>query len=167
MACGALPSIDKQICSFERWLIAHLDTISDRDRRQLGQGFHLGSPTPTAGPRRGQADHLGQSILRYVDYLPTGGFTTLNTISSIFSFVLGPSVPPFVWNVVRSYRYGRVVTVDDPWGHGNSLEWATSCPPPRHNFTSLPRIRAERPAFELHYPQLVPRLRAEVHAHRH
>jgi cytochrome c oxidase subunit 1 len=65
--------------------------------------------------------------------------------------------------VFRSYRYGRVVTVDDPWGHGNSLEWATSCPPPRHNFTELPRIRSERPAFELHYPHLVPRLRAEAH----
>jgi cytochrome c oxidase subunit 1 len=56
-----------------------------------------------------------------------------------------------------------VVTVDDPWGYGNSLEWATTCPPPRHNFTSLPRIRSERPAFELHYPHLVPRLRAEQH----
>ncbi|NDA11612.1 MAG: cytochrome ubiquinol oxidase subunit I, partial [Actinobacteria bacterium] len=48
------------------------------------------------------------------------------------------------------------VTVDDPWGWGGSLEWATSCPPPRHNFTSLPRIRSERPAFDLHHPELAP-----------
>jgi cytochrome c oxidase subunit I len=60
-----------------------------------------------------------------------------------------------------------VVTVDDPWGFGNSLEWATSCPPPRHNFTELPRIRSERPAFELHYPHLVERFRAEAHAGGH
>ncbi|MCY1159600.1 MAG: ctaD, partial [Citricoccus sp.] len=33
--------------------------------------------------------------------------------------------------------------------------WATSCPPPRHNFTSLPRIRSERPALDLHHPELV------------
>jgi cytochrome c oxidase subunit 1 len=46
-----------------------------------------------------------------------------------------------------------VVTADDPWGHGNSLEWATSCPPPRHNFTVMPRIRSERPAFDLHHPE--------------
>ena len=46
---------------------------------------------------------------------------------------------------------------DDPWGYGNSLEWATSCPPPRHNFVSLPRIRSERPAFDLHYPEVVGR----------
>jgi cytochrome c oxidase subunit I len=57
-----------------------------------------------------------------------------------------------------------VVTADDPWGHGNSLEWATSCPPPRHNFTALPRIRSERPAFELHYPHLAERLEREAHS---
>ncbi|MDG3008882.1 cytochrome c oxidase subunit I [Rhodococcus sp. D2-41] len=100
---------------------------------------------------------------RYVDYLPTDGFTTLNTVSTIFAFVLGASTLPFVWNVFRSYRYGEVVTVDDPWGYGNSLEWATSCPPPRHNFTELPRIRSERPAFELHYPYMVERMRDEAH----
>jgi len=104
---------------------------------------------------------------RYVDYLPSDGFTTLNMISSIGAFILGASTLPFIWNVFRSYRYGRVVTVDDPWGHGNSLEWATSCPPPRHNFTELPRIRSERPAFELHYPHLVERARAEAHVGGH
>jgi hypothetical protein len=39
MACGVLPSVDKQICLFERWLLAHLDTIGDRDHRQLIQRF--------------------------------------------------------------------------------------------------------------------------------
>jgi cytochrome c oxidase subunit 1 len=76
--------------------------------------------------------------------------TTLNTISSIGAFI-------------RSYRYGPLVTVDDPRGYANSLEWATSCPPPRRNFTELPRIRSERPAFELHYPHLVERFRVDAH----
>jgi cytochrome c oxidase subunit 1 len=53
--------------------------------------------------------------------------------------------------------------VDDPWGYGNSLEWAASCPPPRHNFTELPRIRSERPAFEQHYPHMMERMRDEGH----
>ncbi len=45
--------------------------------------------------------------------------------------------------------------MDDPWGYGRSLEWATtSCPPPRHNFLSLPRIRSESPAFDLHHPEV-------------
>jgi cytochrome c oxidase subunit 1 len=101
---------------------------------------------------------------RYADYLPTDGFTTLNTVSTIGSFVLGFSMVPFAYNMYKSYRFGEIVTSDDPWGHGNSLEWATSCPPPRHNFTSIPRIRSERPAFEYHYPHLLERLEAEAHA---
>ena len=100
---------------------------------------------------------------RYADYLPSDGFTTLNLISSIGAFILGLSTLPFVWNVFKSYRYGEVATVDDPWGYGNSLEWATTCPPPRHNFTEIPRIRSERPAFELHYPHMVERMRTEAH----
>ncbi|PQM73600.1 cytochrome c oxidase subunit I [Corynebacterium sp. J010B-136] len=100
---------------------------------------------------------------RYADYLESDGFTIFNQISTVFSFILGASVIPLVWNIFKSYRYGEIVTVDDPWGYGNSLEWATSCPPPRHNFESLPRIRSERPAFELHYPHMVKRLRSEAH----
>ena len=100
---------------------------------------------------------------RYGDYLPSDGFTTLNIISTIGAFVLGASMLPFLWNVFKSYRYGVVVNVDDPWGHGNSLEWATSCPPPRHNFHELPRIRSSRPAFELHYPHMHERMWTEAH----
>jgi len=104
---------------------------------------------------------------RYADYLPRDGFTTLNTISTIGAFVLGASTLPFLWNVFTSYRYGEAVEVDDPWGYGNSLEWATTCPPPRHNFTELPRIRSERPAFELHYPHMMERMREEAHIGGH
>lgn len=104
---------------------------------------------------------------RYADYLPTDGFTTLNQISTIGACILAISMIPFLWNVFKSYRYGEVVTVDDPWGYGNSLEWATSCPPPRHNFNSMPRIRSERPAFELHHPHMVKRMRDEAHVGRH
>jgi cytochrome c oxidase subunit 1 len=100
---------------------------------------------------------------RYADYLASDGFTTLNTISTIGAYLLGLSVLPFLWNVVRSYRFGEPAVNDDPWGFGNSLEWATSCPPPRDNFLDLPRIRSERPAFELHYPATVEQLRNQNH----
>ncbi|MFR9799455.1 cytochrome c oxidase subunit I, partial [Streptomyces sp. MS06] len=79
---------------------------------------------------------------RYADYLAADGFTALNTVSTIGSFLLGLSTLPFLYNVWRTARYGERVGVDDPWGYGRSLEWATSCPPPRHNFTALPRIRS-------------------------
>jgi heme/copper-type cytochrome/quinol oxidase subunit 1 len=111
-----------------------------------------------------------RAVLRQVEvttgrgYLPSDGFTALNTISTIGAFLLGVSTIPLFWNSYHSYRFGEVVTADDPWGHGNSLEWATSCPPPRHNFTRMPRIRSERPAFELHYPHLTERLEQEAHS---
>jgi cytochrome c oxidase subunit 1 len=91
---------------------------------------------------------------RYGDYLPADNFTTLNIVSSVGAVILGVSSLFFLWNLIVTWRTAPKVTVDDPWGWGGSLEWATSCPPPRHNFTSLPRIRSDRPAFDLHYPEL-------------
>ncbi|MGW0748561.1 aa3-type cytochrome oxidase subunit I [Streptomyces sp. NPDC002587] len=91
---------------------------------------------------------------RYADYLADDGFTLLNTVSTIGSFLLGLSTLPFLYNVWRTQRHGVRVTVDDPWGWGRSLEWATGCPPPRHNFHALPRIRSESPAFDLHHPEV-------------
>ncbi|MDT0378148.1 cytochrome c oxidase subunit I [Streptomyces sp. DSM 42041] len=91
---------------------------------------------------------------RYADYLAADGFTTLNTLSTIGAFLLGISTLPFLYNVWKTARSGRKAEADDPWGWGRSLEWATSCPPPRHNFRSLPRIRSESPAFDLHHPEV-------------
>ena len=89
---------------------------------------------------------------RYADYLPGDGFTFMNQISTFGSILLGISMIPWFMNLWISRNAPRV-TVDDPWGYGASLEWATSCPPPRHNFTKIPRIRSERPAFDLHHPE--------------
>jgi cytochrome c oxidase subunit I len=90
---------------------------------------------------------------RYADYLPADGFTTLNQVSTAGAFLLAASTFPFLYNVWIS-RNAPLVEVDDPWGWGRSLEWATSCPPPRHNFESIPRIRSESPAFDLHHPEI-------------
>jgi cytochrome c oxidase subunit 1 len=90
---------------------------------------------------------------RYADYLASDGFTGMNMISTVGSGLLALSMIPFFINVWQT-RNAPKVTVDDPWGYGGSLEWATSCPPPRHNFTSMPRIRSERPAFDLHHPHM-------------
>ncbi|HEY9293036.1 MAG TPA: cbb3-type cytochrome c oxidase subunit I, partial [Microlunatus sp.] len=90
---------------------------------------------------------------RYADYLPGEGFTILNQVSSFGAFLLAVSMFPFLFNVWKT-RKAPMVNVDDPWGWGRSLEWATSCPPPRHNFDSVPRIRSESPAFDLHHPEI-------------
>ncbi|WP_454084310.1 aa3-type cytochrome oxidase subunit I [Georgenia sp. Marseille-Q6866] len=91
---------------------------------------------------------------RYPDYMVEDGFTLMNQVSTAGAALLTLSTLPFLWNVYVTSRGPRTVFVDDPWGFANSLEWATSCPPPRHNFTSLPRIRSERPAFDLHHPEV-------------
>jgi len=93
---------------------------------------------------------------RIADYQELDGFTTWNSISTVGAFILGISTLPFLWNVAKSYLAGRVVEVDDPWGYGMSLEWATSCPPPLRNFDRMPRIRSERPAFDLKFPEHAP-----------
>jgi cytochrome c oxidase subunit 1 len=98
---------------------------------------------------------------RYADYSPEDGFTVMNQVSTVGSVLLAASTLVFLWNVYTTTRNAPKVTVDDPWGYGASLEWATSCPPPRHNFTSLPRIRSERPAFDLHHPEVAALDRAE------
>ena len=79
---------------------------------------------------------------RYVDYLPTDGFSTLNAVSSIGAFVLGASTLPFIWNVFKSYRYGRIVTVDDRGG--SATRWSGRRRARRRGTTS-PNCRASAP----------------------
>ena len=89
---------------------------------------------------------------RYADYLATDGFTFMNMVSTVGAALLALSMIPFAMNIWIT-RNAPKVNTNDPWGYGASLEWATSCPPPRHNFLSMPRIRSERPAFDLHHPE--------------
>ena len=97
---------------------------------------------------------------RYADYLATDGFTFMNMVSTVGAALLALSMIPFAINVWIT-RNAPKVTSNDPWGYGASLEWATSCPPPRHNFLSMPKIRSERPAFDLHHPE-----HAEIISHK-
>ncbi len=55
-------------------------------------------------------------------------------MSSIGAIVLAIALLPFFYNVWITWRRAPKVTVNEPVGYGRSLEWATSCPPPRHNF---------------------------------
>ncbi|RFA07626.1 cytochrome c oxidase subunit I [Subtercola boreus] len=89
---------------------------------------------------------------RYATYSIDDSFTWMNQLSTIGSAILALSMLPFFLNVYLT-RKSPKVTVNDPWGYGRSLEWATSCPPPRHNFTTMPRIRSESPAFDINHPE--------------
>jgi cytochrome c oxidase subunit 1 len=83
---------------------------------------------------------------RIADYASSAGWTELNTLATIGGFTIGLSMLPFLWNVLVSLRNGKIAG-DDPW-EGNTLEWATSSPPPPYNFDHLPEIRSERPVFD-------------------
>jgi cytochrome c oxidase subunit 1 len=90
---------------------------------------------------------------RIADYGAWEGFTFLNQVSTFGAFLLGVSMLPFAWNVWITRKTPKI-EVNDPWGWGRTLEWATSCPPPRHNFTSLPRVRSLSPALDAARPEL-------------
>ena len=62
-------------------------------------------------------------------------------------------------NLVATFINGERVG-DDPW-EGNTLEWATTSPPPPYNFDVLPPIRSERPVFDLRHRHDVEHLTLE------
>ncbi|MFQ3568178.1 MAG: cytochrome c oxidase subunit I [Aggregatilineales bacterium] len=63
-------------------------------------------------------------------------FQTINIIISIASFVLGISTFILFYNMALSFVRGRVAG-PNPW-RALTLEWATSSPPPSHNFEGDP-----------------------------
>jgi cytochrome c oxidase subunit 1 len=83
---------------------------------------------------------------RIADYRPGLGWDALNLISTIGALLLAAGMVPFLVAVLRALRRPADMPAD-PWG-GNSLEWATSSPPPHHNFDRLPPIRSLRPVFD-------------------
>ena len=56
---------------------------------------------------------------------------------------------PLPWDVVAPLRAGKIAGADPR--EATTLEWATSAPPPPHNFDHLPEIRSERPLFDLRH----------------
>ncbi len=91
---------------------------------------------------------------RVFTYADTGHLALLNAIATAGSYVMVAGVLVFAWNVVVS-AFDREPVGADPW-HANSLEWATSSPPPEFNFERLPPIHSERPVFDARHPELRP-----------
>jgi cytochrome c oxidase subunit I len=95
---------------------------------------------------------------RIADYSATAGWNDLNLLATIGGFTIAVAMLPFLWNIFITLRSGEPAG-DDPW-EGNTLEWATSSPPPPYNFDHLPPIRSERPVFDLRHAKDAPALPA-------
>ncbi len=73
------------------------------------------------------------------------GWDTWNLVATIGSYVLAFGVLIFVINFFKTMRLPQTAP-DNPWG-GSTLEWATSSPPPEHNFDVIPEVRDRDPLW--------------------
>jgi len=75
---------------------------------------------------------------RVYTYPDNMGWNTLNLVSSMGALLLVIGGAMFVYNVVRSYKWG-ILASENPWG-AETLEWSVSSPPPVYNFLHVPVV---------------------------
>jgi cytochrome c oxidase subunit I+III len=83
---------------------------------------------------------------RVYTYLAESGWGDLNLLATLGAVTIATSMLIFVINVIRSYR-GGLLAGDDPWG-GETLEWATTSPPPHYNFEYPPVVESRAPLWD-------------------
>jgi cytochrome c oxidase subunit 1 len=87
---------------------------------------------------------------RVYTYPAEMGWGLMNLISTIGAVALVAGGALLLFNVVRSYVTGEVAS-DDPW-HGETLEWATSSPPPVYNFLHIPIVEGRHAMWDRSQP---------------
>jgi cytochrome c oxidase subunit 1/cytochrome c oxidase subunit I+III len=85
---------------------------------------------------------------RVYTYPPGLGWDQYNTLETTGAYVLAVGVLVTVANYVWSVwmRRGRAAG-PDPWG-GDTLEWATTSPPPAYNFLEIPTVTSGEPLWD-------------------
>jgi len=85
---------------------------------------------------------------RTYHYVQSPEWGLLNLIATIGVYLIALSVTIFIYNFISSIvMKGGKIADDDPW-EGDTLEWATSSPPPPYNFVRIPVVHSARPLKE-------------------
>ncbi|HVL66506.1 MAG TPA: cytochrome c oxidase subunit I [Vicinamibacterales bacterium] len=87
---------------------------------------------------------MPRRVYTYIDGL---GWNGLNLAATAGALVMLAGVTLFLVNVAISLRRGEIAG-DDPWS-ADTLEWATTSPPPNYNFAPLPTVTGLHPLWDL------------------
>jgi cytochrome c oxidase subunit 1/cytochrome c oxidase subunit I+III len=82
---------------------------------------------------------------RVYTFLPGLGWDVWNLLETVGAFVLAVGIGVTALNWWWSMRHGEPAG-DDPWG-GDTLEWATTSPPPAYNFERIPTVDSTHPLW--------------------
>jgi heme/copper-type cytochrome/quinol oxidase subunit 1 len=83
---------------------------------------------------------------RISTYSALWGWGALNMLATVGGFMFGFGTLLTLINYVWSRKYGEIASAN-PWV-GDTLEWATTSPPPEYNFAESPVVSSRHPLWE-------------------
>ncbi len=98
---------------------------------------------------------------RIYTYAENMGWEGSNLAASLGGMILGIGILLFIINVFYS-KMNKVMAGNDPWD-GRTLEWATTSPPPIHDFDEIPQVKYRDDFWFQKYPETI----AEYHHDEH